>query len=315
MVRHRLIDRARHTLGFTLLELLVVITLVFIVVAVVPMFATCRCHGGQSLKDKTQISMIHKSCLTFAADNKGVMPLPGLIRPRSADPSSPSSPQQPIGTSEDFAQNTTANLYSLLIAQNYFNPDIVIGTTEVNPLIVQKRDYNYNAYRPRDNIFWDSTFVADPSTSSNASYSHAALVGERKRQSWLVTQSAGFAAIGTRGTGGGPNGFGGALGGPQYQRSPTFELHGPKNQWDGHICFNDNHVETLNTFYAALCVYMPRRGSSAVKDNFFAAEFDDYTDLPGGGPQASNDSWLVMCTAVEPMFGNSCTPRWDQLNP
>ena len=309
--------KRRH--GFTLVELLVVIAIIALLIGLLlPALAKARANA-QSLKDKTQISMVHKSCLTFANDNKERMPIPGLINRKPDLPSPPGLGNAPGVGPEDYAQNSSANLYSALVAQNYFNTDIIIGTTEVNPRIKQKRDYNFNAYKPANDVYWDSTFICDPTNAtangSNASYAHSALCGARKKNNWRSSQQAGFAAFGTRGTSGGPGGFGGALSGPEYEKSPTLELHGPKNQWVGHVCFNDNHVETLNTFYASLCVYLAQNSINQTKDNFFAAEFVDYMSVPGGGPQASNDSYLVQATAVEATNGNTCTAVWDPLNP
>ena len=310
----------KHRKAFTLVELLVVIAIIALLIGLLlPALAKARANA-QSLKDKTQISMIHKSFLTFANDNKERMPIPGLINRLPDVPSPPGLGNVPGAGPEDKTINTSANLYSAMIAQNYFNTDIVIGTTEVNPRIKQKRDYNFNAYHPANDVYWDTTFICNPNDASangsNASYSHSALCGARKKNNWRSNQQAGFAALGTRGTGGGPNGFGGAITGPEYEKSPTLELHGPKNQWVGHVCFNDNHTETLITFYSALCVYLGQNSINMTKDNMYAAEFNDYPagNIPGGGPQASNDSWLVQATASD-NTGNMCTPVWDPLNP
>ena len=307
----------RHQ-GFTLVELLVVIAIIALLIGLLlPALAKARANA-QSLKDKTQISMIHKSALTFANDNRERMPIPGLINRAPDLPIPPGLGNTPGVGPEDFVQNTSANLYSAMISQNYFNSDLVIGTTEVNPRIKQKRDFNYNAYKPANDVYWDVTFKCDPNDAtvngSNSSYSHSALCGACKKNNWRSSQQAGFAAFGTRATGGGATMTGGAITGPEYEKSPTLELHGPKSQWDGHVCFNDNHVETLNTFYAALCVYYPQNAIAQTKDNIYAAEFFDYTTVPGGGPQASNDSWLVQATAAT-NTGNGCTPVWDPLYP
>jgi len=307
--------------AFTLVELLVVIAIIALLIGLLlPALAKAQ-QNAKSMKDKSQINMIHKSAITFANDNKEHMPTPGLIN-RLAD-NSPGSPggQIPGQGPEDFAQNTTGNMYSAMVAQQFFNPNLCYGVTEVNPRIKEKRDYNFNAYKPANDVYWDSTFSGDPTDTTangcNVSYAHSALVGARKKNKWRSNQDAGFAAFGTRGTPGGTGGFGGALSGPEYEKSPTLELHGPKQQWDGHICFNDNHMETLTTFFAALCVYYPQNTVNPTKDNFFAAEFTDYgpTVVPGGGNQASGDSYLVMCTAVAAADGNSCTAKWDPPNP
>src|SRR5439155_22740885 len=110
------------------------------------------------------------------------LPIPGLINRLPDVPQPPGLGNvQGVGP-EDYSLNTTGNLYSALIAQNYFNTDLCIGTTEVNPHIVRKTDYNYNAYHPAQDNYWDTTFKGDPSVINdvcNASYSHSALVGAR----------------------------------------------------------------------------------------------------------------------------------------
>jgi prepilin-type N-terminal cleavage/methylation domain-containing protein len=309
-----------HKKGFTLVELLVVIAIIALLIGLLlPALAKAR-QNAQSLKDKTQIQQVHKSCLTFAQDNKGRLPTPGLID-RLADtfPGGTGGETPGVGP-EDKVQNHSANLYSALIGQNFFNPDLVIGTTEVNPTIKEDRNYNYDSYRPAQDNYWDSTFRADPSLNPsataecNASYSHMALCGKRKANEWKDSQNSGTPCFGTRATGGTVLGSanGGSLQGDEYTKSPTLELHGPKQQWQGHVVFNDNHTETLTTFHASLVVYYPVNLIVQQKDNMYAAEFNDYPTA--GSFQGSGDAWMAMFSAAT-ADGNGVTPKWDPLNP
>jgi prepilin-type N-terminal cleavage/methylation domain-containing protein len=310
--------------GFTLIELLVVIAIIALLIGLLlPALAKARANAA-SLKDKTQISMIHKSALTFAEDNKGRLPTPGLINRSPDTPAPPGVGNQPGIGPENRIRNITANLYASQVSQNFYNTDILIGTTEVNALIVEKKDYNYNAYKPASDVFWDgdtgdaavgnTNFLGNPQTGSNVSYAHMALCGARKRNNWKNDQNAGTPVFGTRGTGGtvGASPNGGALSGTAYEKSPTLELHGPKQQWVGHVCMNDNHTETLNNFYAALVVYYPQNSINQTRDNIYAAEFNDYPS--GGSYQGSNDAWMGMFSAAN-SNGNNITPVWDALLP
>ena len=102
--------------GFTLVELLVVIAIIALLIGLLlPALAKAR-QNAQSLKDKTQISQIHKAALGFAGENKGHLPTPGLIN-RKADQFLGQSPG--VGP-ENHEKNTTGNLYSAMIAQNLF---------------------------------------------------------------------------------------------------------------------------------------------------------------------------------------------------
>jgi prepilin-type N-terminal cleavage/methylation domain-containing protein len=289
--------------GFTLVELLVVIAIIALLIGLLlPALAKAR-QNAQSLKDKTQITQIHKSALTFAEENRGFLPTPGLINRVGNN----------LGQGqEDVAHNHTAALYSAMVAQNSFNSDLLIGTTEVNSNIRLKDDYNYNAYNPSGDSYWDSTFRADPATTystttggSNVSYSHGALCGQRKKQEWKNTQRSGYAVFGTRATGGGNGNFGGARTGVEYSKSPTLRLHGPKKQWMGHVCFNDNHVETLNDFYTSLCTY--QQSVQITRDNFYEAEYS--------AGQNAGDSYMGMFLASPAPTATTAQPTFDPLDP
>ena len=76
--------------------------------------------------------------------------------------------------------------------------------------------------------------------------------------------------MGTRGT------KDGATTGDEYFKSPTLQLHGPKKEWVGNICYADNHVETgVRTFYPSAVSY-ECGNIQLTKDNIFGAEFACY---------------------------------------
>ncbi|MCZ6542972.1 MAG: hypothetical protein O6768_04845, partial [Planctomycetota bacterium] len=147
------------------------------------------------MKDSAQLKDIHQAWITFAREYKGRYPVPGLID-RRPDPILGDMD----GTGpEDSSLNTTANLYSAMIAQDYFNPDTFISTFERNPAVVQDKDYDYNAYDPANDVYWDPNFVADLETGSNVSYAHVPLVGDRLVLQWRNTSGANVAVVGNRG--------------------------------------------------------------------------------------------------------------------
>ncbi len=292
--------------GFTLIELLVVIAIIALLVGLLlPALATAQ-RNARSMKDSAQMKEIHQSFLTFANEHKGKLPIPGLIN-RKTDPFLGDIPDS---GPENFKENTSANLYSSMIAQNFFGTDIVVGTTEINPVVVEKTNYDYSKYAPGQDSYWDRFFQMNifyptpaPNQICNGSYAHMAICGDRKSIKWRDSQAPGDPIIGTRGIKNGDR-----AGEPEYDRSPTLLLHGARRQWVGYVCFNDNHTERLGNFYPQLTTFesaSSQRGPQ--KDNIFAAEFPHIN-----GNEAEADAWLVIARSAHPN-GLQISESYDYL--
>ncbi len=249
-----------RTKGFTLIELLVVIAIIALLVGLLlPALAKAQ-RNARSMKDSAQIKEIHQSFITFANDHKGKLPTPGLIN-RKLDPF---LGQMPDTGPEDYGLNTSRNLYSSMIAQDFFNADILVGPTEVNLLVVEDTNYDYSNYNPGADSYWDPDFKMglqypqdsdDAEAEVNSSYAHMAMCGDRKSTKWRDTQAGGDPIIGTRGVGSASGEDIINPGAVEYESSPTLELHGGKRQWVGNICFNDNHMEQLGNFFPQLTTF------------------------------------------------------------
>ncbi|MCZ6850993.1 MAG: prepilin-type N-terminal cleavage/methylation domain-containing protein [Planctomycetota bacterium] len=301
-----------RTKGFTLIELLVVIAIIALLVGLLlPALAKAQ-RNARSMKDSAQIKEIHQSFIAFAGDHKGKLPTPGLIN-RLPDPILGNMPD--LGP-EDKIQNTTKNLYSAMIAQDFFNADILIGPTEVNLLVVEDTDYDHSMYNPGADTYWDPNFKMglqypqdfdDPEAEVNCSYAHMAICGNRKSIKWRDTQSGSDPILGTRGVGSASGLEIINPGDEEYETSPTLELHGGKRQWVGNICFNDNHMEQLGNFYPQLTTFEdPYNFAPPAKDCIFAAEFTHPEN-----PKAAADAWLVI-SILATEDGFAVTPVYDQ---
>ncbi|MHC4413998.1 MAG: type II secretion system protein [Planctomycetota bacterium] len=295
-----------RTRGFTLIELLVVIAIIALLVGLLlPALAKAQ-RNAKSMKDSAQIKEIHQAFLNFATSHKGKLPTPGLIN-RDADPF---LGQIPESGPENNRENRTSYLYSAMIALDYFNTDILIGPTEVNPVVVEDTNYDYSEYAPGDDTYWDREFdmkiysTPDTGNECNASYAHMAICGDRKSVKWRDSQAPGDPVVGTRGT---EDGLG--PGEDEYERSPVILLHGGRRQWVGNVCFNDNHMETLGNFFPQLTTFEPANSSQGPqKDNIFAAEFEDNPN----GNEASSDAWLVIARAAH-SNGHQVSETYDKL--
>ncbi len=301
-----------RTKGFTLIELLVVIAIIALLVGLLlPALAKAQ-RNARSMKDSAQIKEIHQSFIAFANDHKGKLPTPGLIN-RKADPF---LGQMPETGPEDYSLNISKNLYSAMIAQDFFNADILIGPTEVNLLVREDVDYDYSDYNPGADTYWDPDFKmgllwpqdsGDAAAEVNCSYAHLAFCGDRKSIKWRDIQAGGDPIIGTRGVGSADGQEIINPGHPDFENSPTLELHGGKRQWVGNICFNDNHMEQLGNFFPQLTTFEEAATPEGPqKDCIFAAEFEHPL-----GNAAAADAWLVVSIFANPT-GDSVIAVFDQ---
>jgi prepilin-type N-terminal cleavage/methylation domain-containing protein len=279
--------------GFTLVELLVVIAIIALLIGLLlPALARAQ-QNARSIKDANNVSQIHKSMLTFAQNEPGgKLPTPGLINRNAIAIAGGALQQVPGQGTENQAQNSTANLYSAIVAQRYFNTDLLIGPTEVNPTVGEYKDYKYNQYDPATDKYWDTGFTANIQQSAvgvcHTSYAHLALCGERKKTNWRNSTDSTKPLLGTRATKNGTN-----LG-DNYRLSWTLQLHGSDKEWQGNIVYADNHTETLKTYFPNNVAW-ECGAVNLSKDNIFNYEFTQTgcTAVAGDG-RGSGDTWITI---------------------
>lgn len=283
--------------GFTLVELLVVVAIIAILIGLLLPALSNAQRNAKTLDDSARISQVHKGFLNWAnLDGAGRLPLPGLIR-RSQVPGLGYVPGQ---GAEQINQNNTANLFSSMIAKNFIKEDTCFSPVEQNPIVRQKTDYNFQSYNPAaaGDMYgpkqWDDTFRANihlandggATSVCNTSYSHLALIGDRKKFYWSNKAGSNRPIIGNRGT------HNGAVTGNNYSKSFTLQLHGPLDTWEGNICYGDNHVNLEKSVIPDTVQY--ECGSiNLKKDNIYT--FNDFTTGGCKGIQ-EGDSW--MCIAI-----------------
>ena len=283
--------------GFTLIELLVVMAIIALLIGLLlPALAKARAQA-KLLKDGTQIKQIHAAWVTFSNDFDGVFPTPGLIDRRAVDIGDGNGEMDIPGRGpEDEAQNNTAYVHSAVIMQNYYTPEIIVGPTEPNGNVFVKDDYNWEKYDITQDRYWDTTMKCKLRTESNVSYASLPLAGRRKSTQWRDTFDSKFAILGNRGIKDG-----------QIRESDiTYEIHGGRKQWNGNVCYNDNHVAVHATFTPEGVEYQDQNRESKA-DNLFRNDNGD-NELDG------SDIWLLVVSKVRAAGGGPVTDitiQWD----
>lgn len=214
----------------------VIVVLACIAILAIVLLPVLKHHrlNSISLKDRSHLVDIHQAWVIYAQAFNGRFPIPGFIDRLPVDLDGDGRGDFEVAGlgPEDYSLNTTANLYSATIAQNYVSPAALVSPLERNPAIEADKDYDYSCYQPQDHVFWDASFIADLETGSNVSYAHLPLVGAQRWTHWRLTSNAKVGVVSNRGP---SDGIG---------RTGLYSCQ-PDGSWCGRIVFTDGHVETI----------------------------------------------------------------------
>lgn len=145
-------------------------------------------------REATQLRQIHTALVSHSASqNGGKFATPGLIKRLPIN-----GIEHPGRGAENIALNTTANMYSMLVAMNYFTPELLVSPRDRNPCVRIDQDYNYDAYNPNGGTYWDALFQADLERESNVSFAHIPLHGISKAAQWKNAGDSKFVILGNR---------------------------------------------------------------------------------------------------------------------
>lgn len=222
----------RSTRAFTLVELLVVISIIALLVGLLlPAIGRAR-KNAQQVKCGAQVRAIHQGLVAFAQNNKESYPFPSTLdRRHQTEPN--------YGGNAVGAKNRTGSIWSILIFNKIVpEPEVFVSPSEVNPFIRpismdragKNGAYEFQTVRPGSNsdggvantvnpdlAIWDPSFKGAPvpvddrapqtldsdvsgDTVGNNSYAHGALRGVEYEQRWgTIFSLATIPVIGNRG--------------------------------------------------------------------------------------------------------------------
>jgi prepilin-type N-terminal cleavage/methylation domain-containing protein len=318
---HRRTDMRRAN-AFTLIELLTVMAIIALLVGLLmPALQSAR-TAALANACQSQIKQVHQSFLVLARDHDGALPTPGLVN-RLPDPQ---LQRHVAGRGpEDLQANTSEAMYSLCIMQGLFPAEILYAPTEPSPYVAVKSDYFFDGYNPLADFYWDFqplTKAPPPNAPPgyvhfrtrhdrtkhganellcNASFAHTPIAGDRKKVEWRDTANSQWPVLGDRGV------RRGSELPADYGASVTLETHGGRKQWAGHVCFSDNHVELLQTFYPPGINYRAPQTGLMEPDNIFR------NDLACGEDDATtgSDAVLALVSRIHGAAATAMVCEWD----
>ena len=313
--------------GFTLVELLVVVSIIALLVGLLlPALGRVR-DSARQVKCATNVRAIHQGLVAWSQDDDGLYPLPTRNDPDYVSEDGFDFQRE----RQEESRNRTGNVWSLLIFGKVLNTEVFISPAETN-VDIRKPQMGYNketseyhfeaplaapeltrfqalydsqykgSANPEDAAATVNTEVASgvvtPAPIGHNSYAHAPLAGTRLGTMWNTNAPSPIIPIvGNRG--------------PMYDapypvaepaldesqfllqglKSNTLGIHGGKSTWEGNVAYNDGHTEFLTQPNPDGQRRIEFGGdedvNAQINDNIFVDE-----ELPGVNPASRNNSYL-----------------------
>ena len=274
--------------GFTLVELLVVISIIAILIAtLLPALSTAQRNARLS-SDKASTRQIHQGWTAYSSSNNGDFPTPSHVD-REPVNNAGATVEMPGRGKPQFGYNHHAAIHSLSIALQIYDPQLIVSSDDPNGNVYMHVEparssyYMPNPVAGEDDLHWDYQLSADLEEGSNVSYFSMPLHGKRFKKQWHAGGSSSYAIIGSRGPQDG-------LPRDIDNLDASYRHYGPIDKWEGLIVMNDGSVESVDSFWP---VRLPEL-KGGVKDNLFMYDCGIENGMPGVCDPNKGDSLLMM---------------------
>jgi len=284
------LPRTRPT-GFTLVELLVVISIIAILIAtLLPALSTAQRNAKLSA-DKQNTRQMHQGWVAYSSSNNGQFPTPSHTD-RMPVNNAGVSMEMPGRGAPQFGYNHHAAVHGLSIALQIYDSQLPVSGDDANGNVFKHQEparlsyYNPNPPADTDDVHWDYNFLCDLDSGggSNVSFASMPLHGKRFKKQWHAGGSASYPIISSRGP------KNGEPQDPQSGLDATYRLYGPSDKWEGLVVMNDGSVESVDSFWPT---FIPEL-HGGVKDNLFMYEAGNEGGQVGIADPNRNDALLML---------------------
>ena len=315
--------------GFTLVELLVVISIMGILMAIILPAVAGAQRTARETQERKQLTDINLGWKAWASSHDNRYPIPGLVRRQMRDLDGDGNGDTYVHGSgrEDAQWNSHDALLSLCIMENLITPDQLMSPNEPSESVYAYDSYRYNALGAADpsdpgaTLKWDHGFSNDL-LGDNVGYCHNSygimpLVGERRRDQWDRTGSASFVVAGTRGPLAGDQGLlndQDASGNPQVPSNTAF-LMAKAGLWRGILVYADGHSDLSEGFYPDGATWQSVDDTSGqtmqLPDNVFKADDENNGEWNSSATEMLGSDILLTHT----QGGNGLWTSESEINP